>query len=202
MAFLYHAQHTHVHAFLQSFGAVGADHRHCQLAGLLQKNAAHGVCVWDCGLSKSLWKAFWQPKWSSWKQNQWFPKTAFLCLKYKVSEGRNSAFYFLYSELASTNTRSIIICLRKWTIFSTVGFKPIYTGYTSRYYQIWFSLNNSEGLVKWAVWAKTEENKQHPWCQLTKGLVHHFQRKKNTTGISTLQNRTTSYRDWWNLKQG
>lgn len=67
---------------------------------------------------------------------------------------------------------------KKWTKFSTMGFKPIYTGYTSRYYQIWFSLNNPEGLVKWEVWVKTEENKQHPWCQLTKGLVHHIQRKK------------------------
>lgn len=45
MAFLYHTQHTHAHALLQSFVAVGVDHGHCQMAALFQKNASHRICI-------------------------------------------------------------------------------------------------------------------------------------------------------------
>lgn len=79
---------------------------------------------------------------------------------------------------------------------STVEFKQptFYIGYTNRYYQIWFSLNNSKSLAKSKVSAKRKTNKTLG-CQLTKSLVSYAHgEKKNIFTISTLKNQITSYR--------
>lgn len=145
MAFLYCTQHSHAHAFLQSFGAVGVDHRHCQLARLCQKNAVHGVCIWDCCFSTKVCEDISKPKRLSWKQSKQFPKISFLSSKCKVFGGRNSATFYLENKLLC-NSRSIVICLMKGAIFSTMVLA------------LWFSVNNSKSLEReasqWEVWAK------------------------------------------------